>query len=91
MLRRVLRRYLPESLFARPKSGFGVPVGTWLRGPLRPWAEALLDPGRVRHEGYLRPEPLVAAWRGHLDHRLDLDYPLWAVLTFQAWLESTEH
>jgi asparagine synthase (glutamine-hydrolysing) len=88
LLRRVLARYVPKPLFERPKSGFGVPIGAWLRGPLRSWAEELLAPDRLRREGYLRPEPVRAAWDEHTSGRRDHEYRLWDVLMFQAWLDQ---
>jgi asparagine synthase (glutamine-hydrolysing) len=90
ILTRVLDRYVPRRLFDRPKMGFGVPVGTWLRGPLRDWAESLIDPARLRGEGYLRPEPIQAAWTDHISGRRNRQYELWDVLMFQAWLESSQ-
>ena len=86
LLRRVLRRYLPEDLYERPKHGFDVPVGAWLRGPLRDWAEDLLDEGRLRQEGLLDPAQVRARWRAHLGGRSDHGCELWAVLMAQAWL-----
>ena len=56
ILRAVLERYLPERLFERPKAGFSVPLGGWLRGPLREWAEALLDEHALRSGGLLTPD-----------------------------------
>ena len=85
LLRRVLDRYVPERLIDRPKMGFGVPIGAWLRGPLRDWAEALLDPAKLAAEGLLRPAPILNAWREHLDGQHNWQYPLWNVLMFQAW------
>ncbi len=87
MLRQVLGRYVPHELFARPKAGFGVPLGEWLRGPLRPWAEDLLGADRLRRDGYLRPEPVRACWEQHLGGH-DREYELWNVLMFQAWTET---
>ena len=72
----------------RPKAGFGIPVGDWLRGPLRPWAEALLDPARIRAEGYLDPETVADLWAAHLAGRSDSRYEVWTILMFQAWLDA---
>jgi asparagine synthase (glutamine-hydrolysing) len=87
-LRQVLYRYVPRELIERPKMGFGVPVGEWLRGPMRDWAEALLDPSRLASEGYFRPEPIRRMWQAHLDGHVNEQYRLWIILIFQAWLES---
>lgn len=88
LLREVLRQYVPDALIDRPKMGFGVPIGSWLRGPLRPWAEELLDERRLRDQGLLDPGPVRAAWEGHLSGAVDEKYRLWAVLLLQAWLEE---
>ena len=87
LLRRVLERYVPRQLFERPKQGFAVPIDSWLRGPLRDWAESLLDPERLRREGILAPEPIGQRWREHLAGKRNWQYSLWNVLMFQAWKE----
>jgi asparagine synthase (glutamine-hydrolysing) len=87
-LRQVLYRHVPRELIERPKAGFAIPVGEWLRGPLREWAEHLLDAHRLEVEGYLSPAPIRAAWEQHLGGRFDLTPRLWSVLMFQAWLEK---
>lgn len=89
-LRQLLYRHVPRELIERPKAGFAIPVGHWLRGPLRPWAEELLEEGRLRREGYLEPAPIREAWRQHLSGAYDWTARLWTILMFQAWLESVK-
>jgi asparagine synthase (glutamine-hydrolysing) len=87
-LRQMLYRYVPRQLVERPKAGFAVPVGDWLRGPLRPWAEELLDEGGIIADGLFRPEPIRRAWTEHLDGVADRMYQLWNVLMFRAWAQT---
>lgn len=87
-LRRVLDHYVPSSLIDRPKAGFEVPLADWLRGPLRPWAEALLAPGRLKREGYLDADKVLAVWRQHVSGAADRSLHLWNVLIFESWLEG---
>jgi asparagine synthase (glutamine-hydrolysing) len=85
LLRRVLGRYVPPALFERPKMGFEVPIGPWLRGPLRPWAEALLDPATLNAIGLFDPAAVARVWADHAGGRKDAAHLLWGILTFEAW------
>jgi asparagine synthase (glutamine-hydrolysing) len=89
-LRQVLYRHVPPNLIERPKMGFGVPIGDWLRGPLREWAESLLDRSRLHQEGYLSPHCVIQKWEEHLSGKRDWQYQLWNVLMFQSWLEHEQ-
>ncbi len=88
LLRQMLYRHVPRGLIERPKAGFGLPVGDWLRGPLREWAEALLDESRLVREGYFHPGPIRNCWLEHLSGKYNRAYYLWDVLMFQSWLEQ---
>ena len=85
VLRDVLFAHAPRALFERPKAGFAVPVGEWLRGPLRDWAEDLLNPAAMAAAGYLDPRPVARRWRDHLSGRRDSTSAIWNVLMFEAW------
>jgi asparagine synthase (glutamine-hydrolysing) len=87
ILREVLYRHVPRHLVDGPKRGFAIPIGEWLRGPLRGWADELLAPDRIVADGFFRYEPIAAKWRQHQRGAYDWSYPLWAVLMFQAWYD----
>ena len=85
ILRRVLRRFVPDKLIDRPKMGFGVPIDHWLRGPLRDWAEELLSPSALAANGF-SPGLIRLRWVAHIEGRENWQYLLWTIITAQAWL-----
>lgn len=90
LLRRVLARHVPRHLVDRPKSGFGAPIGAWLRNELRDWAEDLLDARVLNAAGYLNPIPVRTLWQQHLSGARNAQYALWNVLMFESW-RRTHH
>lgn len=90
ILREVLYRHVPQALIDRPKAGFGIPVGAWLVDTLRPWVEALLDPAKIRDQGFLDPDMVAQTWQQFRLGKKALLPRLWCILMFQAWLEQQE-
>jgi asparagine synthase (glutamine-hydrolysing) len=88
ILREVLHQHVPEELFQRPKMGFQLPLTSWLRGPLRSWAEDLLQPDRIRRQGILNPASIQTTWSEHISGRRDRSDRLWPLLMLQSWLDA---
>jgi len=91
LLRRILEKHVPASLFTRPKMGFSVPIAEWLRGTLREWAEDLLSERKLQQGGYLNSSLIQKRWNEHLSGARNWEYALWGVLMFQSWYERYHH
>lgn len=91
ILKQILNQYIPKYLTERPKMGFGVPLGSWLRGPLKDWAENLLNEKRLVEEGYFNPKIIRDKWSEHLSNTKNWHHDLWNVLMFQAWIDANSH
>ncbi len=90
LLRQLLYRHVPRQMIDRPKKGFSVPLAVWLRGPLKDWAAALLDPARLRQQGLFHAEPIERKWREHQSGARDWSTHLWSIIMTQAWLETNQ-
>jgi asparagine synthase (glutamine-hydrolysing) len=88
ILKKILNQYVPKSLTERPKMGFEIPLGSWLRGPLRDWAEDLLNEKRLNQENFFNTKLVRDKWLEHLNGKKNWQHHLWDILMFQAWLES---
>ena len=87
-LKEILKRYVPKEIIERPKSGFAMPIGSWLKGPLRDWADQLLDPSLISDSGYLDSKKVMDLWKQHLDGRIDNTTKIWTVLMWQSWVNE---
>jgi asparagine synthase (glutamine-hydrolysing) len=88
ILREILKKYIPEILIDRPKMGFGIPLEAWLRGPLKEWANDLLDEKVLKESGMLNPKIVKQKWEEHISGKRNWHYQLWAILMFQAWYKE---
>jgi asparagine synthase (glutamine-hydrolysing) len=86
ILRQVLYRHVPKTLIERPKKGFGVPIDSWLRGPLKEWAGSLLDENLLTQQGFFNPSLIRQKWDEHLSGQNNWQYYIWDILMFQSWL-----
>ena len=88
ILRKILYQYVPRELIERPKQGFGIPLGDWLRGPLKDWAEDMLNQDKLENEGFFSPSIVRKTWREHLKGKRNWEHKIWNLLMFQSWLDS---
>ena len=89
-LRNLLAKYVPSKLIDRPKAGFAIPIGSWLGGPLRDWAESLIDERIIKEAGLLNYDPIKKTWDDHLSGKADFTPRIWNVLMLQSWLKDIE-
>ena len=89
-LRNILKKYIPEHLIERPKQGFGVPIDSWLRGPLKEWANELLDEKKIKNGLFINSELISKRWKEHLNGESNWHYPIWNILMLQSWLEKNK-
>ena len=88
IVREMLFKHVPRELIERPKQGFGIPIDSWLRGPLRAWAEDLLSESRLKREGFFNAAVIRQKWTEHLSGQRNWQHQLWCVLMFQGWLDE---
>jgi len=88
LLRQILYDYVPKEMIERPKMGFAVPIGDWLRGSLKPWAEELINEKKLKEQGFFQEKNVQRLWKNHLTKKVDAQHQLWPILMFQSWLES---
>jgi asparagine synthase (glutamine-hydrolysing) len=88
ILRNILNDFIPTNFIDKPKTGFGVPIAEWLRGPLKEWAESLIDNSRLKHDGYFNAVLVSDMWEKHINKDRNYGHHLWSILMFQAWLET---
>lgn len=87
ILKQILYKHIPKNLIDRPKMGFSVPLDQWLRGPLKDWAERLLDPKKIEQQGFFKADFISKKWQQHQTGFRNWQYQLWNILIFQQWLE----
>jgi asparagine synthase (glutamine-hydrolysing) len=89
VLRNLVYQYIPRDLMDRPKSGFGIPIGDWLRGPLRTWADDVLSTAQIQSDGLLNADLVQQTWAEHLSGKRNWTYKIWSLLMFQQWWHVT--
>tara|TARA_B110000008_G_C16827246_1_gene507043 strand:+ start:13 stop:810 length:798 start_codon:yes stop_codon:yes gene_type:complete len=90
ILRNILYKHVPKKLIERPKAGFSIPLSDWLKGPLKDWAETLLDKSRLEKEGNLNADYVQLLWSEHIMGKRNWTFKLWSILMFQSWLDSSK-
>ena len=91
ILKNILNQYVPQNLTERPKMGFGIPIDVWLRGPLRDWAENLLNEKKIKQDNYFNAKLIKNKWNDHISGKRNWQYHLWDILMFQAWKEANNY
>ena len=90
VLRKILYKYVPKELIEGPKQGFGIPLGEWLKGPLRDWSEDLLNDSKLKSEGFFNPPLIKKRWNEHVEGKKNWEHSIWNILMFQSWLDANK-
>jgi|TARA_B100001750_G_C15511810_1_gene604207 asparagine synthase (glutamine-hydrolysing) len=88
LLKKILSRFIPQKLIKRPKSGFAIPLDSWLRGPLKEWAQSLINESTLKNNEFLDSQKVQTLWKQHQSKRYNYQNQLWAILMFQAWVKN---
>ena len=89
-MKKILEKYIPKELFLRPKSGFAVPIGSWIKDPLKDWANDMLNEAKTKSQSFIKPQKINQIWNSHLNNEYDYTPQIWSILIWQSWLNKSD-